>query len=422
MWRHLTANFADLLFSVAEAMDRADPSLVDHQMRAAYVCAELARAAGLDFEQTERLVIAALLHDIGALSPEAKIGVHSAKESRLEPHCQRGGQLFREAAWLAPAAVIVDWHHTPIKKHLLAGRSLAEFDVLGAQILCLADHLEVAIRRDTFILHQVATLRAGIHQFAGSLFHADVVALFDQVSGNDCFWLELVARDLGQQLRKRNLLRSVGLDYAAVRELAGVFKDMTDFRAAFTVTHSAGVAACAQGIGAALGLAEQELQQLELAGLLHDVGKLVVPNAIFCKAAPLTPEEFAVIRQHAYCSQRILTRVRGFEKIAKWAGQHHERPDGSGYCRGTGQANLDLGARVLAVADVAIAMAERRPYREPRDAATVQRELAALAGKGWLDAKVVAALTDNHPTIAARVAAAQAADAARYRKHYAMIS
>ena len=110
------------------------------------------------------------------------------------------------------------------------------------------------------------------------------------------------------------------------------------------------------------------------------------------------------------------------EKIAKWAGQHHERLDGSGYCRGTGQSNLDLGSRVLAVADVAIAMAERRPYREPHDAATVQRELAALAGQGWLDAKVVAALADNHPAIAARVAAAQTADAARYRKHYAMIS
>jgi len=422
MWRHLTANFADLLFSVSEAMDLADASLVDHQMRTAYVCAELARAAGLDFEQSERLAIAALLHDIGALSPEAKIGVHSASESRLEPHCQRGGQLFREADWLAPAAVIVDWHHTFMRKHREAGRGLADFDVLGAQMLCLADHLEVAMRRDTFILHQVDTLRAGIHRLSGSLLHADVVALFDQVSGNDGFWLELVARDLGQQLRKRNLLRSVSLDYPATRALAGAFKDMTDFRAAFTVTHSAGVAACARGIGAALGLEEQELQQLELAGLLHDIGKLVVPNAIFCKAAPLTPEEFAVIRQHAYCSQRILARVRGFEKVAKWAGQHHERPDGSGYCRGTGQSNLDLGARVLAVADVAIAMAERRPYRAANDAATVRRELAALAGKGWLDAEVVAALADNHPAIAARVEEAQAADAARYRNQYAMIS
>ncbi|MDP3032458.1 MAG: HD domain-containing protein, partial [Rhodocyclaceae bacterium] len=221
MWRHLTANFADLIFSVSEAMDLADTVLADHQIRTAFVAAELARAAGLDFEQTERLIIAALLHDIGALSPEAKIGVHSGLDQRFDPHCLRGGKLLREASWLVPAAAIVEWHHTPIKKHLEAGRSLADFDVLGAQIVCLADHLEQAIRRDTFILRQVDELRATVHQFAGTLLHADVVALFDQVSGNDCFWLELVARDLGQQLRKRNLLRSVSLDHAAARALAG---------------------------------------------------------------------------------------------------------------------------------------------------------------------------------------------------------
>ncbi|MDP2171489.1 MAG: HD domain-containing protein [Rhodocyclaceae bacterium] len=422
MWRHLTANFADLIFSVSEAMDLADTVLADHQIRTAFVAAELARAAGLDFEQTERLIIAALLHDIGALSPEAKIGVHSGLDQRFDPHCLRGGKLLREASWLVPAAAIVEWHHTPIKKHLEAGRSLADFDVLGAQIVCLADHLEQAIRRDTFILRQVDELRATVHQFAGTLLHADVVALFDQVSGNDCFWLELVARDLGQQLRKRNLLRSVSLDHAAARALAGVFKDMTDFRVGFTVTHSTGVAACACGIGEVLGLVEKELQQLELAGLVHDIGKLVVPNAIFCKPAKLTPEEYAVIRQHAYCSYQILSRVRGFEKVAKWAGHHHERLDGSGYCRGAKTADLDLGAIVLGVADTAVAMAERRPYREPGNSSAVLGELRAMAGRGLLDILVVEALADNYPSISGRIQAARAEVETRYRNHYAMIS
>ena len=422
MWRNLKANFADLLFSVSEAMDLADTSLADHQMRTAYISAELARAAGLDFEQTERLTIAALLHDIGALSPEAKIGVHGGSDQRLEPHCLRGGKLLRETSWLAPAAAIVDWHHTPMKEHLDAGRSLADVDVLSAQILCLADHLEQDLRRDTFILYQADALRRVINKLAGSLVHADVVALFNQVSANDCFWLELVSRDLGQQLRKRNLLRSVSLDHAAARSLACVFKDMTDFRAGFTVTHSAGVAACACGIGEVMGLVENELQQLELAGLLHDIGKLTVPNAIFCKPAQLTSEEYAVIRQHSYCSFQILSRVRGFEKVAKWAGHHHERLDGSGYCRGIGTAGLDLGAKVLAVADIAIAMAERRPYREPGDAPTVLKELRAMAGRGCLDTTVVAALADNYPSITARVQAVQAEVETRYRNSYAMIS
>jgi len=323
--------------------------------------------------------------------------------------------------WLRAAAPIVEWHHTSMQAHLGAGRSLGDPAVLGAQILCLADHLERAIRRDVFILHQSEELRAGVRKFAGKLLHADVVDLFDAVSGNDHFWLELESRDLGPQLHKRNLLRSVGLDYAATRSLAGALKDMTDFRAGFTVTHSTSVAAYASGLGATLGFAENELQQLDLAGLLHDIGKLAVPNAIFCKPAPLTPAEYAVMRQHSHHTHRILSRVRGLEKVAKWAGHHHERLDGSGYCRGSGPPDLDVGARVIAVADVASAIAERRPYREAGDAATVRGELRAMARKGWLDAMVVEALADNHAEIAARVHAAQAEVEARYRARYAMI-
>ena len=80
MWRDLTINLADFLFSVADAMDLSDASLVDHQIRTAFISAEIARAAKLDYPQTERLFVAALLHDIGALSPEEKIGLHTYED------------------------------------------------------------------------------------------------------------------------------------------------------------------------------------------------------------------------------------------------------------------------------------------------------------------------------------------------------
>ena len=126
MWRHLTVSLADLLFSVSEAMDLSDPSLVDHQIRTAFVSSELGRAARLDHGQCERLAIASLLHDIGALSPEEKIGAHVYEDLLPEQHCRRGAKLFREAFWLAPAAALVEWHHTPIPAHEAAGRSLAQ--------------------------------------------------------------------------------------------------------------------------------------------------------------------------------------------------------------------------------------------------------------------------------------------------------
>lgn len=422
MWSQLTANFSDLIFAVSEALDSAAPSLANHQIRTAYVATELARAAGLDYDQTECLAIAALLHDIGALSPEAKMGVHSGSNTALGPHCQRGGKLLREAPLLAPAAPLVDWHHTTMAEHRSAGRSLTEFAVLGAQMLSLADHLERLIRRDTPILQQTEVLHAHVRKLSGAVIHADVVALFDAVAGAETFWLELAVADLGQRLRQRNLLRSASLDYAEARALASVFKDMTDFRTRFSVTHSTGVAWIAQGIGAALECTEIELQQLGLAGLLHDIGTLMVPNAILCKPAKLTADEFAVIQQHPHHTHKILAQVRGLGQVAQWAAYHHERLDGSGYSRRIGSVRLDLGARILAVADVATALAEDRAYRPAHDSARVLAALRAMADQGLLDAKVVATLTDNYPAIAAQARDAQAADEARYREHYATIN
>lgn len=387
MRRDLTVNLADLLFSVSEAMDISDTSLVDHQIRTAYVAAEMARAGRLDYGQTERLLMAALLHDIGAMSPEEKVGAHIFEDVLPEPHCQRGGKLFREAFWLEPSASIVDWHHTPMAVHRNAGRSLAEADVLASQILYLADHLERAIQRDTFILHQREALRSHIHRLSGSKIHPDVVRLFDEVSVSEDFWLGLIAKNLSQHLRERNLLRSIYLDGEAIRSLAAVFKDMTDFRSRFTATHSVGVAICGRGIGQLMAFTGNDLLQIELAGLMHDIGKLVVPNAILCKPANLTPEEYTVIKQHPYYTYRILSRVRGLEQVADWAGAHHERLNGSGYCARLEHTELDVGAKIIAVADVATAIAERRPYRAPCSQSTVLRELREMSNKGLLAAR-----------------------------------
>ena len=421
MLHNLTINLADLLFSVSEAMDLSDASLVDHQIRTAFVSSELARAMKLDYGQTERLFVAALLHDIGAMSPEEKIGAHIFEDLRPEMHCKRGGRLFREAFWLEPSARIIDWHHTPMAKHREADRSLSESDVLASQILFLADHLERTIQRETFILHQTEKLCAQMHDLIDHGVHADVIRLFDEVSANEGFWLELVSSSLGRNLRERSLLRSIDLDYEAARSIVSVFKDMTDFRSPFTATHSTGVAACARGIGKAMAFIGKELQQIDMAGLMHDIGKLVVPDAILCKPTGLTSNEYAVIKQHPYYTFRILSRIRGFEKIAEWAGFHHERNDGSGYSMRLKQEELDLGAKIVAIADVATAISESRPYREPGDKAAVLNALRKMSSKGTLEPIIIEALVDNYQSIMVEVLDCQAADKTRYIEYYEVI-
>jgi len=415
MWHEISVNVADLLFAVSEAMDVANPTLADHHLRTAYMAWQMGRAAGLDPTALERLFVAALLHDIGALSPEEKLAMHDFENCRPGPHCIRGEKLFQGAFWLAPAAPIVRWHHTPIDEHRANGRSLADPEVLSAQILYLAEQIERAIRRDTFILHQTNEVLHFARAIPAGVVCPDVVSLFDSAAGNDDFWLTLAGQGLAVRLKMEGpLSAAIVVDYATAHSLAGVLKDMTDFRSRFTVTHSAGVAVCARGIAESLGFAEKDLQQIELAGCLHDIGKLVVPNAILCKPGPLDPAEYAFIRQHPHFTHRILAGVAGFEQVAEWAAFHHERLDGSGYCRGLKAGDLDLGTRVVAVADVATAIAERRPYRQPGDESAVLSALRNMADDQLLDANVVTAFSDGVAHIMSATRMAQEEDELRF--------
>jgi len=241
------------------------------------------------------------------------------------------------------------------------------------------------------------------------------------VSSRESFWLELVAQDLSLRIKERNPLRSIELDYEGVRSIARVFKDITDFRSRFTATHSAGVASCATGIAQKLNFTGKDLQQIEIAGLLHDIGKLVVPNAILCKPEKLTPDEYAVVRQHAFYTHRILSRVRGLEQIAEWAASHHERLDGSGYSENLDRLEIDLGAKIIAVADVATAIAEDRPYRGPGDEDKVLNELWRMADRGKLEVSVVGTLAEHYEEIMTEVHLVQLMDKERYTQRYATI-
>jgi len=304
---------------------------------------------------------------------------------------------------------------------LQAGRSITNANVLAAQMVLLADRLERAIARGRFVLHQVSELRQHIHRLEGSVIHPDVVALFNEISSNEAFWLELVSKNLSTRLQVNNPLRQIDLNFDAARALASVFKDMTDFRSRFTATHSVGVARCAYGIAQKLGFTAKDLQQIELAGFLHDIGKLVVPNAILCKPGKLTDDEYAIIRQHSYYTHRILSRVWGFEQIAEWAASHHERLDGSGYPEHFASQDIDLGSRIIIVADIATAIAERRPYREPGNKMKVLSELREMARKKTLESAIVETLADHYDEIMDAVHVAQSADEERYIERYSLI-
>lgn len=158
-----------------------------------------------------------------------------------------------------------------------------------------------------------------------------------------------------------------------------------------TRNHSARVAKLAVRVARNMGLALSEVYEIHLGGLLHDIGKIGIPDRILLKPGGLTPEEYAVMKTHSILGARMLAGIPGLERVAEIVLSHHEMIDGRGYPYGRRSEEIPLGARIIAVCDTYMSMAEDRPYREGRDLDRVLREIRRVAGH-QLDAGVVGTL------------------------------
>ncbi len=148
------------------------------------------------------------------------------------------------------------------------------------------------------------------------------------------------------------------------------------YKDAYLERHTRAVALLAVQVGEQLGLSATRLRSLAIGGLLHDIGKLSLPDRILQKPAPLTDEEFAVIRLHPVNGDALIVQLGGFPAVVRrLVLNHHERLDGNGYPNGLGEQGLDLETRILTVCDVYDALTSKRVYR---DAWTQERALALL--------------------------------------------
>lgn len=186
----------------------------------------------------------------------------------------------------------------------------------------------------------------------------------------------------------------IEIDPARLPEVAAAFGDLADLKTPWTHGHSSGVARLARGAAMRLGLDTRAAAGLEVSALLADLGRVAVSNAIWEKPGPLTSAEREQVRMHAYHSERILATSGALEPMARAAGMHHEREDGSGYHRGCRGRELSPGSRILAAADVFQAMTEDRPHRAALGAEQAAEQLRRETQAARLDPDAVAAVLD----------------------------
>ena len=392
MYPKISVNLGNLILSLSDALDLAFSSLAMHQQRTAFIAWELAKQAKLPEKRIENVFIAGLLHDIGALSIEEKKSLHDNETLSVEQHCIRGQRLFKSNTWLAPCADLVRYHH---RGWVMWEAPRDAPEVFDSQLLFLADYLERQIDRKTYILHQDQELCNRLKELADKQISSEIVDLFLEVSHREEFWLDLTSPRLYSLLLHNGPFQTIEVDINNITVFAKLLGMIVDFKSPFTATHSSGVAQCSMLLAEMVGMSEAEVKLMEVAGLVHDLGKLVVPNSILEKPAGLTHEEMAVMKQHTYHTFSILSTIGGLQMIAEWSAYHHERLDGKGYPFRRKAHEINLGARIMAVSDIFTALAEDRPYRKGMQTQNIKKILQEQASRGIQDDHIVKLLLEN---------------------------
>jgi HD-GYP domain-containing protein (c-di-GMP phosphodiesterase class II) len=182
----------------------------------------------------------------------------------------------------------------------------------------------------------------------------------------------------------------------AYRGTALLLGDMVEADDAYTGSHSRDVVDLSMAVGPALGLDEEQLRRLEFAALLHDVGKIAIPNEIINKNGPLTDEERAIIQTHTIEGETMLLGVGGLlGEVGRIVRSCHERHDGLGYPDGLAGDAIPVEARIIACCDAFNAMTTDRPYRAAMPLTEALNELRAHRGAQF-DPQVVDALLELH--------------------------
>jgi HD-GYP domain-containing protein (c-di-GMP phosphodiesterase class II) len=214
---------------------------------------------------------------------------------------------------------------------------------------------------------------------------------------------ELEAVDLLRCLADEEPAPALRVGADQLDEIAIAFGEAVDLKAPFTHGSARRAFELTATAAAGQGLEDEVVASARRAAALRDIGKAAIPNATLEKPGPLSELEWEQVRLHAYHTERVLSRSPSLAAEAQLAGMHHERQDGSGYHRAAGGPSVPRAARIIAVADVLVAMTQPRPYRDALSLDQACQELGHAAARGTLDPDAVSAVVAAAHGVGAKI-------------------
>lgn len=385
------------VYALSDALDLVGVDDVAHGKRVGVMAAECAKALNLPQADVLQMFDLGLVHDIGVSSTATHR--HLVEEfdwAGSQGHAIVGYELLRDYPPLAQMAEPIRYHHTRWDE--LQRLQVPEAVAFQANLILLVDRVDAlaAPHYASGVLPHAADIRKEIERRTGTYFNPVLVQAFLKTSAHEAFWLSLEPSALGNYLHDMAQQGSGAL--ASMDELLGlahIFARIVDAKSPFTASHSSGVSRVARRLAERMGVPDERCAQLEIAGLLHDLGKLRIPDEILDKPAPLAQTERQIMNSHSFETLQILKKIDGFGELAAWAAYHHEAPGGGGYPFGLDGALLPLEARILRVADIFQAMVQDRPYRTGLTQGQVVLFMQDVQQQGRVDHQVCQVLIDH---------------------------
>ncbi|MEG0127684.1 HD-GYP domain-containing protein [Clostridium sp.] len=344
----------------------SSPSLANHKFfnhskRTCFVALKIAEKISYNDRFLEDVYISSMLHDIGVCCN--LVESHTTPDF-IKTHTEKGYMLVSKLPFNSEVSEAVKYHHENYNgtgPYGISGASLP----IKAQIIRLADVFEILYNSDEANYLQRDKITKWVISNENIIFSSKIVKAFLDVQSNDCFWwdyemLGFTSANFDVHLK----VKSLPITIDELRDIAYVFADIIDNKSSFTYQHSYNLADLVIKLCDFLNYDYEKKTRLEIAALLHDIGKLAVPETILTKNATLNDLEFSIVKSHAYYTRVILSKINGLEDIVDISSNHHEKLDGTGYPLGLTAKDISFDSRMMAICDIYDALTSTRPYKK----------------------------------------------------------
>lgn len=357
-----------------------------HGKRVALYSMAIGKKLGYKEDELFTLAGCALLHDNALTEYLISERPGAAQAFHRKAHCVQGEENGKFFPFPSNPEGLILYHHEYADGSGAFGKKVGEYPQ-AAGIIAMTDQLDAGFSLKQASENTITKVKTFLDMQKGKRYEIQLAELAKEVLTPE-FVQQLQDDRVVEELeRQMPDIRSELTEEEVVR-IAGITAQIIDYKSTFTKEHTMQIANKAWYMGGIYRYDETMKAKIYLAAALHDLGKLFIPTPILEKPGKLTEEEFETIKSHAYYTWECLHQVPGLEDITKWACEHHEKLDGSGYPFGKTAAEIDFISRLIACLDIYQAVREARPYHPERNHEETMKILKDMAEKGYIDGEI----------------------------------